>query len=74
MADVDLWMTRASFVYRVEYGWPGMLSQTTHVDLGREVRAGMQVKVDSLWWRVERVEPPGLRERCLGRVTAAAAD
>ncbi len=37
-----------------------MPTQTKLVDLGREVTVGTQIKVDGLWWKVERVDPPGL--------------
>ena len=54
----DLFPERERFFYEVTYGGPGMPTQTKLVDLGREVRVGMNVKVDSSWWRVERVAHP----------------
>jgi hypothetical protein len=64
---------RDTFYYGVEYAWPGMPSKTKLVDLGRPVEVGQHIKQDRLWWRVERVEPPGLHEVHLGRVTATAS-
>ena len=70
---VDLFKERERFFYSVEYGWPGIPTQTKLVDLGREVSVGMQIMVDGLWWVVERVSPPVLGVGHRGRVTATAS-
>jgi hypothetical protein len=43
-----------------------MPSKTKLVDLGRPVEVRQQVKIDDLWWRVERVDPPGVGAGHLG--------
>jgi hypothetical protein len=70
---VDLFRQRESFVHEMEYAWPGMPSKTKLVDLGRPVEVGYDIRVDGLWWLVERGEPPGPYAGHLGRVTATAS-
>jgi hypothetical protein len=70
---LDLFRQRDHFYYDVEYAWPGMPSKRKLVDLGGPVEVGQEIKVDGLWWKVERIDPPGPQTGHLGRVTAVAA-
>ncbi len=70
---VDLFAEKKRFIYEVEYGWPGMPRQTKLVDLGREVTVGTQIRLDGLWWLVERVGPAVGGHRGRVRATATAS-
>jgi hypothetical protein len=53
----DLFAEKQRFFYEVEFGRPGMPTQTKLVDLGREVTVGAQIRVEGLRWVVEQVGP-----------------